>query len=171
VTSSSSQPSGSGGSGRRTKTALFVSLAVNLLFVGIVCGALLHLPHGRPQMMSRELAFGPFTEALSPADRIALTEAFTRIAGSPREFRRAMKEDFARFAQALRTDPLDRAELDTAAAVLKRRGEQRLELGQRLLMERIMTMSPEARKAFADRLEDVVVRGQMRGDRHDRPAD
>ena len=93
------------GAPRRMRLALYASLAVNLLFVGIVGGAILHGPPERGGMMGRELGFGPFTEALSPADRMALMEAFRRSGGSPREMRQAMRADLAEFIRVLRASP------------------------------------------------------------------
>lgn len=169
------QPSGAAGgkpdgASRRVKLALYASLVLNLLFIGIVGGAILRGPPDRAPIMGRDLGFGPFTEALSPADRVALIDAFRRTGGGPREMRQAMRADFAAFVRVLRREPFDPAALDAAAAALKSRGAQRLELGQRLMMERIAQMSPEARMAFADRLEEMMARGPRRGDR-DKPAD
>lgn len=158
------------GPSRRVKLALYASLALNLLFIGIVGGAVLHGPPDRPAMMGRDLGFGPFTEALSPADRMALMEAFRRSGGNPREMRQAMKADFAEFVRVLRSEPFEPSALEHAAAALKSRGAQRLDLGQRLMMERIAQMSPGDRKAFADRLEAMMARGPKRGDR-EQPAD
>ena len=43
-------------------------------------------------------------------------------------------------------------------------------LGQQLMMERIAQMSPDDRRAFADRLEEMAARGPRRGE-GEKPAD
>ncbi len=67
--------------------------------------------------------------------------------------------------RALRAEPFDPAALDRAVDALRNRGEQRIALGQRLMMERIAQMSPDERRAFADRLDEALSRGPRRDKR------
>jgi uncharacterized membrane protein len=144
------------------KIALFASLALNLGIIGIVVGALWHGRPDGPPRFARELGFGPFTEALSPEDRRALVRDFGRDLGDPRAFRREMRADMEELLRLLRAETLDRAALEALFARMRERGQQRLETGQRLLEQRILTMPPETRQAFADRLDDVLSRGPKR---------
>lgn len=132
--------------------ALAASLAVNLAVAGMVIGARFHDdgPHGG---FARELNFGAFTEALSREDRDRLRDAVIARAPDMRTARRQMREDMAAVLTALRAAPFDPAALEAALSVQNRRMASQLDLGQGLLREFLMTMSPEARSAFADRLE------------------
>jgi Heavy-metal resistance len=53
--------------GRWMRVALVLSLAVNLLVAGMAVGVALR--GGPPETAVRDLGFGPFAAALSPADR------------------------------------------------------------------------------------------------------
>lgn len=155
---------------RRTRIALYASLALNLLFVGAIGGALLRDGPDGPRSGPREIGFGPFSEALTTEDRAALARAFMRDGGTPREMRREMMRNFSELGQVMRTEPLDRAALEQVFATLKDAADARLEMGQRLLVERIVQMTPEERDRFADRIEQIAARGPMRGRGEDRPG-
>lgn len=143
-------------SGRGIRIALAVSLALNLAVAGIVGGSLLG-GKGRPgNPMVRDIGFGPFTAALSPEDRATLGRAFRDEAPDMRN----MRADMRQIVQALRATPFDEAALREAMAGMVVRGRTRLELGQRLLFDRLVAMTPEERDAFADRLQQVMERGR-----------
>ena len=58
---------------RWSKLVLFISLAVNLLILGVVIGHLFLGPPDRPhEMKARDLGFGPFVQALPEKDHTAL---------------------------------------------------------------------------------------------------
>jgi uncharacterized membrane protein len=157
--------------GRGLRIALFVSVALNLCIIGLVGGALWHgRPEGGPRF-ARDLGFGPFTEALSPEDRRALVREFGRGEGGARAFRREMRADMETLLGLLRADPLDRDALGVLFARMAERGQERLETGQGLIEERILAMPPEARRAFADRLEAVLRRGPGGDGRKDAAGD
>ncbi|MDY6858076.1 MAG: periplasmic heavy metal sensor [Pseudomonadota bacterium] len=144
------------------RVILALSLAMNLLVLGLVGGsALYHSRNGAPP--GREiLEYGPYTRALSPEDRRALRSALRHDAGAMRSTRREVRQDFERLLQLLRTEPFDVA---AAAGLLEaqqaRVGEQ-VELVRRLFLEQISAMEPEERAAFADRLEQVLRHGPPR---------
>jgi uncharacterized membrane protein len=150
------------------KALLVVSLALNLAVAGLVAGVFLRMGGGSPHGLAvRDLGFGPFSEALDDADRAALRLHFAERAPDLRDLRQSLRRDGAEVLAALRAEPFDAARL---TEVLKRQGEriaERLDLGQELLAERIAAMSPEARLAFADRLErSLTRRGGDRGGDH-----
>ncbi len=147
---------------RWLKVALVVSLAMNLAVLGAVGGAVVHDARQAGRPMARDLGFGPFTDALSPEDRAALGKAFMRDGGKPRDMRRELRAEYGQLLTALRAEPFDEAKLRGVFDVLQARSRDRLDLGQRLLSERILAMPPEARLRFADRLEDLVSRGPRR---------
>lgn len=142
------------GSGVRgwVRVVLVVSVTLNLLVAGVVVGGLLadrspmrHLPG--------EVSFGPLTEALSEADRVALRRAAQGEGASLRAMRQAAGEDLARFVAALRAEPWDEAGVRAAFAAQRARAAERGQFGERLLLARIAAMTSEERQAFADRLE------------------
>lgn len=148
--------------GRGLRIALGISVALNLLVAGLVAGAVLR-DGGPRERMLRDLEFGPFTEVLSREDRDGLRRDFLARSGGFRDMRAEMRSDFDALLGALRAEPFD---IGAARAVLEAqqtRMQSRLALGQELLLERVAAMTPAARAAFADRLEERLRHGG-RGD-------
>jgi uncharacterized membrane protein len=152
-------------SGRWVRMALAISLAINLGIVGIVAGAMfrddgpMHSGH-----MTRDLGFGPFTEALSKDDRAELRRAFLAKLPEMRDGRRAMREDIGALLAQLRATPFDAAGLRAAFDRQNQRNAARLELGQQLIFDLVVGMTDEARQAFAGRLEQSLAKGPKRRD-------
>lgn len=142
------------------RAALIASLALNLGIIGMVAGAVFKNggpPHG--EAMVRDVGFGAFTEALSKEDRAALRRAFLANAPEFRDGRRDMRADFKDLLAQLRADPF---EADALRAVLNRqqaRNAERLALGQTLIFDLLVAMTPDVRQAFADRLEQSLSKG------------
>lgn len=143
--------------GRGLKIALVISVALNLAVAGLVLGA--WLGDGHRKGMPRDLTFGPFSEALSDADRRELRKALMSRAGEFRTSREAARADFEGLLGALRADPFDPAAMTAALAAIETRNAERLELGRSLIETRLTEMSTEERRAFADRLEKGLRRG------------
>ncbi|WP_347310520.1 periplasmic heavy metal sensor [Defluviimonas sp. SAOS-178_SWC] len=144
--------------GRWMIWALIASLAVNLFVVATVVGAGMRhhrMPHGDV----RDVGFGPFTEALTREDRAALRDAFIAAAPDFRDARRAAEANFDRLVASLRADPWDRTATEAVLAERGARTSERIELGRRLLVERLAAMTPEVRAALADRIEAAAARG------------
>ncbi len=139
------------------RVAFFVLLALNLGVVGVVAGVALR--HDGPGGgFVRDLGFGPFSAALAPNDREALRAAFLAKVPEWRDMRRAMRTDAAGLLTALRAVPFDPDALRDAMQNQQSRNEKRLELGQALILDRILTMTPDERAGFADRLEQALSR-------------
>lgn len=136
---------------------LVLSLAANLLVVGLVAGAWLR--GGPPGTAGRDPGFGPFAEALSDDDRRALRRAFLTRMPEMREHRMAMRADMQAVLAALRAQPFDAAALDRAMDTALSRLGDRISVGQSLLLDRITAMDSAERAAFADRLETALARG------------
>jgi uncharacterized membrane protein len=149
------------------KLLLAVSLAINLGVLGMLGGAALRGAGDRGRPDVRDIGFGPFTDALSPQDRQELRRAFLQDGGNPRAMRQMMRAEVGTLLQVLRTEPLQEAELRAAFNRLRQRGQERLDMGQRLLADHIIAMSPDDRARFADRLEAMMARG---GQTNPRPA-
>jgi uncharacterized membrane protein len=155
---------------RWTRLALVLSLGLNLIIVGSLGGLALSRAINGPREPVRDLAFGPFTEALSPDDRRAMMRAFMAEAKGFRAERDQMRTDFQALITALKADPYDPAVLEGVMTRQKARTDQWLALGQRLLMERIAAMTQSERAAFADRLNDDLSRRAHRNGQPPAPA-
>lgn len=146
---------------RGLRIALAVSVALNLGILGMMAGAWFnHVGPGGRSGDFRDLGFGPFTEALSHDDRAALRKAFIAKMPDMREARRAMRQTQQDLLAALRADPFDRARLETVLAIQSDRSASQLAMGQSLLKDLLVQMTPEARHSFADRLEERLSRGR-----------
>jgi uncharacterized membrane protein len=142
---------------RGVKIALAVSVALNLAVAGLAAGAWLR--DGPRGGMPRDMSFGPFSEALDDADRKAIRRSLLSRVGEFREQRQAARAEFEALLVALRAEPFDPSAMQAALAAIEARNSERLELGRTLIETRLIEMSPEARKAFADRLEKGLRRG------------
>jgi uncharacterized membrane protein len=144
------------------KIVLALSLAVNFAILGLVGGIALQGfgDRGRPGV--RDVGFGPFSEALTSQDRDALRRAFLGGADNPRAMQRQMRAEMGNLLDVIRTEPLQESALRDAFRRFQERSQERLDLGQRLLADRIIAMSPAERDRFANRLEEIVTRGEKR---------
>ena len=146
---------------RGLKIALAVSVALNLAVVGLIAGAALHGgPGGRGDMMVRDFGFGPFEDALQPDDRAALRNAIKGRMGDVRAARHQMHQDGTAILAALRAEPFDAATLAAALNAQATNIGDRLKFGSEVIRDFVLGLSPEARSAFADRLEQRMRRGR-----------
>lgn len=136
--------------GRWIRVALALSLALNLLVVGISVGAVLR---GGPAPGGRDFGLGPLSEALSREDRKALRAAFLDRHPDIRAERRAIRAQFDDLLAVLRADPFDPTALDAALEAIAQRNSDLLDTGRGLVAERLKAMDAEDRAKFADRLE------------------
>lgn len=153
------------------RIALVTSVAVNLAIAGVVVGALLGGGRDGGAPRPSALGLGPFAEALSDEDRRAIMQDFRQEAGSFRENRAALRADFNRLLAALRADPYDPGTVRQIIDAQDRKLGERLDLGRRLLVDRLDAMTPEARAAYATRLEDSLQRRVMRRRERERDRD
>jgi uncharacterized membrane protein len=141
------------------KVVLAVSLALNLAVAGLAAGAWLHKGPDR-RGMPRDLSFGPFGEALTAADRRALRQAFQEKSADPRADREAARGEFQALLAALRATPFRAEDLRAALDAIETRLTARIDLGGRLIEERLLALPEAERLAFAERLERVLQRGR-----------
>jgi uncharacterized membrane protein len=141
---------------------LVASLALNLLLVGVAVGAFFG-PAGRDGQMPRDSVL-PYVQAFEPRERRALgrdLRARMRAAGIDRSARR---DGYRDAVQLLRAEPFDAAAFE---ALLQRQFAAAARLqseGRAALIERLSGMKPEARAAYAARLEELLERHQRRAD-------
>jgi len=138
---------------RRWRIVLLASLAVNLLVVGLVAGALLDRDDRRPGFRGQ-----PLVSALPDADRAALRDELGR---PDREDRRAR---FRALLDAIRAEPFDAAALRDLLATERARGQDRAARFETAIIARLSGMDAAARADYARRLEQMIRRGPGRRD-------
>lgn len=155
---------GTGRPGRGTRILLAVSLALNLLVLGLLVGALLrgglggHPGDPRAPASLRALGATPFLLALDEADRDRLLADARGRGEDLRANRAALRDGVDAMVRTLRSEPFDAGTFRRLAADQRRAAAARQALGEDLLLARIEAMSPEARMAYADRLERIFRR-------------
>ena len=145
--------------GRWVKVLLAVSLGLNMLVLGAV-GATVY-NHRRDAQQPRDLreaSYGPYSRALSPQDRKIIGEALRREAGSLRQNLPKIKETFQALILALQAEDYDRDAVHGLITEQQAMGLKRQQVGQRLLLERLDSMTVEERRAFAKRLQRTLRR-------------
>ncbi len=159
MTQETTPPAGSGqgavppGTGsHRLRLAFILSVALNLLLVGLIAGAVARGAGGRHAMMGPDARFGPLTDSLSGADRRALRERFEVMRPNFRDERRATYADFVALAEVLKAPEWDRA---AAESILSRQGVRtsaRLQEGRKVFLDYLDTLTGEARQSLAGRI-------------------
>lgn len=140
------------------RALLFGSLALNLAVVGIGLGVVLNRPDGdnRPPR-GRDYAFG-YTGAFTQQQRddfgAMLRGAFDKTRA--REGGPDVLADYREALNLLREDPFDRAAFNDAVSRQDARAEARQARGRELMVGFIADFPPDARCAYADRLEHRI---------------
>lgn len=139
------------------RALLILSLALNLLVAGIVAGGLTgKLRHPPPAL--GEVNLGAFTPALTDEDRRAIRDRAMHEGLSYREAMRTARAEQAAIIAALRAEPWDREAIVGLMGQIQGRAATRMDLGGRLVLERLDAMSPGQRKELADRMEAAASR-------------
>ncbi|TMV08011.1 periplasmic heavy metal sensor [Ruegeria sediminis] len=144
---------------------LGLSLALNLLVVGVVLGTAMRFRGG--EGMRHAPSFGPVLyRALPEEDRKALRGQLRRDHEASSHERR---EDFEALADALRAVPFDPDAVQVLiGAQAAHRAETHMALN-RAWLERVSAMSDAQRAAYAERVEEAVERGKRyKGYKRDR---
>lgn len=134
---------------------LVISLALNLLVVGVALGTVLRVKGG--DHAKAPPGFGSaLYRALPKDERKAMRgELFDRH----KKGAKTRSQDFAALSSALRSDPFDPAAVQ---ALLDQQAQFMADLQDALQAEwlsRVVAMSDEERLIYAERLEEVVKRG------------
>ena len=138
------------------KGLLFISLAANLLIVGMVAGAVYR--NGGPparhaeQPPLRDLGYGPYGRALSQDDRRDIDRAMAERSGDLNANRDEFRVQIKALLKALRTSPYDGKTVGAIIGAQQERLLQRQDIGRVLLLEQIENMSDDERSKFANRL-------------------
>lgn len=156
--------------GRGWKILLVLSLALNLLFIGLIGGAMARFggpfAHDRGQTARGASLGAAVFRALPRDERRAM---FRKVAGERERDATGADE----LLTTLRADSLDREAL---AAFAEDQGERRRAHGEAIAeawVEKVAVMSVEDRRAYADRIEEILnaPRGAPRWWGHRPPPD
>ncbi len=142
---------------------LVASLALNLLIVGAVIGAVVSgggPGHGRD--VARETRGTPFVRALSPDDRRKVVRGMVAERRSLREGRDDLRDGFEGLLQALRADSFDEDAIRGSLERQRQAMRKGNEVGEKVLVARLAEMTAEERRAYADRLEAQIRRRPRR---------
>lgn len=146
------------------RVVLGLSLALNVLVLGVVLGGILGHRHDfdRDRHSDRFAEIGPYSRALTETDRAALRARLREAAPQVRQNRKAVRESFDAVLAALRAEPFEVDRVETLLVSQSDWISDQIAITRRVLLDRLGQMSPEERRAFADRLEQVLRRGPPR---------
>ncbi|WP_050602747.1 periplasmic heavy metal sensor [Ruegeria sp. 6PALISEP08] len=135
---------------------LAVSLAVNLLIVGVALGTVLRLK-GEDHAKAPP-GFGPALYRALPKDERKAMRG--ELSGLHKKGSKGRTQDFEAMSQALRRVPFDPVAVEV---LLQQQADATAALQEALQSQwlaRVTAMSDGERQAYADRLQDVVKRGK-----------
>lgn len=148
---------------KRFRILLAVSLALNLLFIGLIGGAAWR--GGPPQEGAQRIAglgnfAAPYVRALPREDRQIIQSELRRQ--HPQMGRKARAKAYQQVIDALRITPFDRAAVVAVLDGQSRLGADVLATGQAAWLARIEAMDAAQRQAYATRLQDRLARRAKR---------
>lgn len=144
---------------------LVLSLALNLLVVGLVFGAHISGEGGRKDLTDtagRHLGLGPYLKALPGEDRRLVIQAARGAGGSDKDVRKRLKQGFDEIVDAIVAEPFDREAIEALIVGQREHVTQRLAVGQKALLDRVEAMTAEERAAYAKELAKTIKRGPRR---------
>ncbi|SFK48247.1 periplasmic heavy metal sensor [Shimia haliotis] len=139
---------------------LVASLALNLLIVGVVGGAI--VSHGgghdggKPSAKDRFVT--PYVQALSRQDRMAVGRAIRQSYQSGDHALMGERSLYFDTVDVLRAEVFDAQALNNTLLEIDVSAEGRRDVARRHFVERISQMTPEERLIYADRLEEILDR-------------
>jgi uncharacterized membrane protein len=141
------------------KGLLAVSLALNLLVLGVIVGARVDDHARRPDHRSGESrgafdpALGPFSRALPDPYRSQAVEDLRERAGDIRDNRAVLAAQVDEMIALLRDDEFDQAALRAVLEAQSEAFRARGQVGRDVVLEQISRMSARDRALLAERLE------------------
>lgn len=163
----SSSPTPALRASRWTRIALVISLALNLAVIGVAAGTLLR-PEPEPKRgnkdgrIAREFGLGPFARALTKEDRAIIRGQIGKTRGNYKANRGKLRAILTETFDVIRAPELDVARLEALFAAQRDIIGSAQITGQKLLIERLKSMSAKERSAFAERAEADMLRGRSK---------
>lgn len=143
---------------RWVKVLLALSLTLNMLVIGTIGGAAVSFKRGGGPHSFRDISYGPYSRALSHADRKEIGAALRREAGAFRGNMPKMRAAYQALLDVLQADEYDRSKVHELVRAQQEIGLKRQEIGLRLLLERLDSMTNQQRQKFAKRLKHALKR-------------
>lgn len=139
----------------RLRALLFGSLALNLAVLGVVAGLLVQGPPPRERMHD---PVAPYTRAFDEDQRHALWQELRQHyrAARDRDGRPDVPGEYRAALAALRADPFDAEAFRAILAEQGRRADERRQRGEQVLVSYVLSLPEAERRAYADRLEEVL---------------
>ncbi len=143
------------------RVLLGVSLALNLLIVGLMGGAMVMRGKWQEHHKTRlEMMGGPMTRALSREDRRAMGREMRQNFGNRQTMHEEMRAGMEDLIADLKAVPFEAQAVANYMAGHHAEFNARLEQGQALLLQRLTKMDDAERAAYADRLLTVLQQGR-----------
>lgn len=143
-----------GKNGRWIKVALALSVALNLGFIGLAAGAALKVQRDAARVSGgRDLAFGPYSQALTRDQRRAMLRGMAAGGGDLRKMRGEFQADLDAVLAALRAEPFDAGAFRAALDQQGQRLSSRAADGRKALVDLVAGMSDAERQVFVGNLE------------------
>ena len=149
---------------RKLRVALIWSLAVNLLVLGLIGGAVLNFRKTGGERVSSVDGPNPFLRALNREDARKLRSVMSQELGAPADRRAETRASTTALLNALRADAFAPEALTQAYEALNVATQRRLDIGQQAILDHMLTLDAAGRADFADRLEDALRRGPRGGE-------
>lgn len=143
------------------KALLAVSLALNLGIGGLFAGNLLR-EDGKAARVERDIGLGAVGQAMTREDWRAMRPAFLARHPDLKRGPEVLRGDFEAVLATLRADPFDAAAMTAALDTISQRNADRLDSAVRVISAYLAALPPEARGAFADRLEKILTRDRQK---------
>ncbi|MGH1578698.1 periplasmic heavy metal sensor [Planktotalea sp.] len=153
---------------RRFRILFGLSLALNLLVIFAIVGALMHGPRSRSGPPgSREIS-APYVKAFDRDAKRSLRKEMRSRLPDRREAIAANEADYQAFLKVVRSENFDaeRALSIMEAQINRAGGFQKL--GRELSIQRLSEMSVEDRRSYADRVQVHLDERKTRGPRNER---
>jgi uncharacterized membrane protein len=144
------------------KVVLFGSLALNLLIIGLVVGAMARFDQRDGKEPRFDRLSGSMTWALPRADRREIGEALRKDFRAKPDAHALAKSEYDIVISALRGVPFDASLIEQTLRRQTEAGRERQLLGQQLLLARLIAMDDAERAEFADNLAKIIKRGPRR---------
>ncbi|GAA6179341.1 MULTISPECIES: periplasmic heavy metal sensor [unclassified Shimia] len=142
---------------------LIGSLALNLLIVGLVGGAIFNFKHAGGPSTTPDRFSAPFIRALSFEDKREVGRAIRKSYRNADIDRAADRLLYATALEQLRQSPFDVDALAATVAALDGASRLRRDLARDSFMAQVNAMSDTERAAYADRFEEALKRGHKDG--------
>ena len=142
---------------RSVRILLIASLALNLIVIGLIGGAVLGQggKGGRPHM-SLDGPGSPIVRALSREDRRAMGKSIREAYRSQAKDRSADEGRYQALVSALAADPYDSEAVVQTRQVLDKTNWDRRQIAHDIWMKNVDAMSVEQRQAYAERIQGVL---------------